>query len=361
MIRETVLNILKYNIFDNSIQSYIIFLLVLFLSYPTSVLTSYILKNYFTKISSKTSIKFDDIFVESLSPTITMFVIASFFYIATSYMVGELRLILNKIFSFLIVVPLVYFMIKFSTEMLSYYLKKNSLDKNRKINETAINLTIQITRIILISLGILLILENLGYNVSTLIAGLGVGGFAFALAAQDLLKNFFAGLGLIFDKTFLKGERINFNDKSGIIEEIKLRNTKIRTYDGSLLTIPNSMLADNIVENVTKVPKVKVKMTIGVTYDTSSKKLKLAKELIQEAIKENKYADENSTTIFFESFGDFSLNIKVYYYAKFLTMDNWYERVSMQDEVNFAIKEKFEKANIEIAFPTQTIELKRTK
>ena len=131
-----------------------------------------------------------------------------------------------------------------------------------------------IIRIALFLIGFLLILSNLGYNISSLLAGLGVGGLAFALAAQDILKNFFAGIALIFDKTFNKGERVQFQGNSGIIEELKLRSTKLRTYDGTLLTIPNSQLSDNIVENVTKVPRVKVVMTIGVVYGTTSKKIK---------------------------------------------------------------------------------------
>jgi len=125
------------------------------------------------------------------------------------------------------------------------------------------------------------------------------------------------------------------------------------------LTIPNAKLADNIVENVTKVPRVKVKMTLGVTYNTSSKKLKEAKKIIQKAIDDNEDADGESTTIYFDNFGAYSLDIKVFYYANTLTMNNWKQRVKMKDEVNFAIKDGFEKAGIEFAFPTQTIELKK--
>lgn len=351
-------NILSFEFFGNQIWTFLAFFLILFISYPLSKLLLYVLENYIKKFTEHTQMKLDDIIFKSINPPISMFIFAILFYFASAYFVGIIADIASKIFNFLIVIPIVYFMIKFSTEMIGYYLKGERA-RLRKINEAAIDLLMQIIRISLFFVGILLILSNLGYDISALIAGLGVGGLAFALAAQDILKNFFAGIALIFDKTFGKGERVNFEGNSGVIEELKLRSTKIRTYDGTVLTIPNAKLADNIVENVTKVPRVKVKMTLGVVYNTSSKKLKQAKDIIQKAIDSQEDADGESTTIFFDNFGAYSLDIKVYYYAKILNMDDWKPRVNMKDEVNFAIKDGFEKAGIEFAFPTQTIELQK--
>jgi MscS family membrane protein len=133
----------------------------------------------------------------------------------------------------------------------------------------------------------------------------------------------------------------------------------VRTYDGTVLTIPNAMLADNIVENVTKVPRVKVKMTLGLVYGTPSKKVKEAKKIIQGVLDKHKDVNETSTTIYFNHFGAYSLDLDVYYYSNKLTMDNWKERTQMKEDVNLGIMEGFEKAGIEFAFPTQTIELKK--
>ncbi len=353
-----IYSILNYSLFGDRIIDYLTFLTLIFMSWPLSKLVAFILKDYLIVWANKTSTKLDDILFESLNPPITIFIIAILFHIGSTYIQGSLKPFLDKIYAFLIIIPIVYFMIKFITEMISHYLKG---DKRRfsKVNEAAIDLLMQIIKIGLFLIGILLILDNLGYNVSALITGLGVGGLAFALAAQDLLKNFFAGISLIFDKTFGKGEKVNFEGYSGIIEELKLRSTKLRTYDGTLLTIPNAKLSDNIVENVTKVPRVKVKMVLGLTYDTSTKKIKKAKEIIQNIIDEHPDADGDSTTIYFDNFGAYSLDIKVYYYAKSLTMHDWHAWVKMKDEINMEIKERFEKAGIEFAFPTQTIELKK--
>lgn len=350
-----LITIINYQVGLNEVWRYLVFLIVLSATYPVGKVIIYVLQNYLKKWVAKTAFKLDDIFFNSINPSITMFVFAGLFYIASGFInQGQYKLIFDKAFNLFIIVPLVYFLIKFSTEMIGFYLKG---DKKR-INETGIDLLMQIVRISLFFIGILLILGNLGYNVSALLAGLGVGGLAFALAAQDILKNFFAGVALVFDKTFNKGERIQFQGVTGKIEELKMRSTKVRTYDGTLMTIPNAMLADNMVENVTKVPKVKVKMTIGVEYSTSAAKLEEAKKIIQEAIDSNEFADVGNHDVWFDNFGAYSLDIQVIYYGV-LTMNDWSKRVALKDGVNFAIKKGFEKAKISIAFPTQTIELRK--
>ena len=358
MVLDMLSSWVNYSFFGNEIWRYVVFIFLMGITIPVAKIIIYILHNFLFKWAEKTNFKLDDIFFRSINPSITMFAFAGLFYLGSSILnQGNYDVIFTKIFNFLIIVPIVYFLIKFSTESIGYYLKGDT--KSKKINEAAIDLLMQIVRIALFLIGILLILSNLGYNVSALLAGLGVGGLAFALAAQDLLKNFFAGISLIFDKTFNKGERVQFQGNSGKIEELRLRSTKLRTYDGTLLTIPNAMLSDNIVENVTKVPRVKVAMTLGVTYDTSSKKLKEAKKIIMDAIKKHEDADEESTWIYFDNFGAYSLDIQVIYYSKGLKMDDWPARIHMKEDINFAIKEGFEKAKIEMAFPTQTIEVKK--
>jgi MscS family membrane protein len=350
-------NFLTYSLLGDEVWKYLLLIIFLFLGIIVGKIIKYIIQNHFTKLAAKTKIEIDDIIIRSLIPSISMLVFAIFFYFGEINFVGTLKEALDKTFKFLIIIPFVYFMIKFSTEILGFYIKK-AQSKGKKVNEAGIDLLMTIIRFSLYLVGILLILDNLGYNVSTLIAGLGVGGLAFALAAQDILKNFFAGISLIFDKTFNKKEIIKFGNITGIIEEVGLRTTKIRSYDKSLYTVPNSKLAEDIVENISKADKVKIKQTFGLTYDTPVKKLKKAKEIIEKAILEEKDTDKENYWIWFDEFGDFSLNIKVIYYG-LLKPDDWPEKVLFKERINFKIKEEFEKAGIEMAFPTQTIELKK--
>lgn len=357
MIEEQIINLLSITVFQNELWRYLVFVLIMLLNYPLSKVVIHIINNFLIVWAEKTSFKLDDILIRSINPPITMFIIAATFYVAKSFIEqGVLEDFFNKIFIFLIVIPFVYFLVKFSTEALSYYLKESNKKDNKHLNEAAIDLMTTIIKFALIIVGILVILSNLGYNVSALLAGLGVGGLAFALAAQDILKNFFAGVALVFDKTFNKGERVSFQGNDGIIEDLKLRSTKLRTYDGTLLTIPNAMLADNIVENVTKVPKVKVMTTIGVTYDTDYKKLEKAKKIIEKVVKDHPKTLQEKVFIWFDNFGAYSLDIQVIFYAD-LKMSDWPDRVYYKDEVYMGIKKEFDKAGIDFAFPTQTIDL----
>ena len=246
----------------------------------------------------------------------------------------------------------------FVTLTLDFYLKR----KGNEImaNTEAIEVLIKIIQIVLFFVGFLFILSNFGFDISTLLAGLGVGGIAFALAAQDILKNFFAGIALIFDDTFRKGDFVEFQKKLGLIEEIRLRTTKIRTFDGILITLPNSLLADNVVENLSKIKQLRVSITIGLVFQTSKKKIEEAKKIIEKAIKLEKQTDKKSFWIWLDGFGDYSLNLRVIYYGK-LNYSNWPEAVYFKDRINLEIKKNFEKAKIEMAFPTQTLEIKKQK
>lgn len=356
---NTFLSFFNIIIFNNEIWRYLFFIVSMFLVYPMCKIINYLINNILKKFTSKTSWKFDDILIASINPSIDMFIFAGMFYVGYNFLNPEFYFnFFRKAFNLFMIIPVIYFLIKFSTELIGFYLKQGS--GRRKANEAAIDLLMQMVKFILFAIGVLMIVGNLGYDVTAVLAGLGVGGLAFALAAQDILKNFFAGVALIFDKTFNKGERVRYNGHVGIIEELKLRTTKVRTMEGTLLTIPNSKLAEDVVENVTKVPQVRVRMVLTVTYDTSSKKLIEAKKIIEKAILAEEKANKEKYWIWFDNFNSFSLDIEVIYFGE-MTMDDWPDRAYFKERINFAIKEGFEKAGIEFAFPTQTIDLKKGK
>lgn len=355
-IQLYIFQILHILILGNELWRYITFLILISISYPAGKLVYHIMNDYILKLTEKTDFKFDDIIVKSLIPTLNLFIFAAMFNYASKYLVLSVKAtpIFAKIFNFLLIVPVVYFMIRFTTESIGYYLKDRRDKKN--VNEAAIDLLMEVIRIALFIIGFLLVLSNLGFNITALLTGLGVGGLAFALAAQDVLKNFFAGVALIIDGTFKKGDRIKFQNQVSFINEVKLRTTKLKTLDGTILTVPNSMLAENIVENIAKAPKYKVNMVIGVTYGTSLKKLKEAKKLIETILTQDDDVDE--FWVMFDNFGAYSLDIQVIYFMK-LTYSDWPARGLAKERVNFAIKEKLEKAKIQMALPTQTIEIKK--
>ncbi|XOV68745.1 MAG: mechanosensitive ion channel family protein [Fluviicola sp.] len=198
-------------------------------------------------------------------------------------------------------------------------------------------------------MGILIALSNSGFNIGAMIAGLGIGGLALALAAQDTVKNIFGGIMVFLDKPFKINDRIKVNGMDGFVEEIGVRSTRLRTLEGRLITVPNGQFSDNPVENVTLEPTRKISNTLGLTYDTTPEQMEKAMEILREIIEKNDKVTD-SPLISFTTWGDFSMGIFCVYYIK---SDEYI--LSAQSEINLEILKRFNAEGLEFAFPTQTI------
>jgi len=204
-------------------------------------------------------------------------------------------------------------------------------------------------RTIIWTLGIVLALNNAGYNVGALLAGLGIGGIALAMAAKDTVANMFGGLTIFVDKPFTIKDRIKIGGYDGIVEEIGIRSSRIRTLQGRLVTIPNHKFTDSFVENVTSEPSRKVSMNIGLTYDTPPEKMERAIQILKK-IQESDPGLEDKIWLVFDSFGDFSLGINFVYY-----ISPGQDKTEVQTRINLNILKRFNDEGLEFAFPTQTI------
>ncbi len=236
------------------------------------------------------------------------------------------------------------------------YIKPIASNSKTDLDDYIVPILSKAAGIIIYIIAIIMILNHFGQEIGPMLAGLGIGGLAFALAAKDLLSNIFGSITIMFDKPFSIGHRIRINGFDGTVKEINLRTTKIETLEGTVLYIPNSKFTESAVENVTQEWARKVKMEIGLVYGTSSKKMKKAKDILQDILKKQKGIDNEKFVISFNEFGAYSKNILLVYWIK--DKDNIF---GIMDEVNFKIMEQLEKAKIEMAFPTQTIEVKKVK
>ena len=197
--------------------------------------------------------------------------------------------------------------------------------------------------------GIVIALSNSGFDVAALIAGLGIGGLALALAAQDTVKNIFGGIMVFLDKPFKIKDRIKVNGMDGVVEEIGVRSTRLRTLEGRLITIPNGQFSDNAVENVSLEPTRKVNISLGLTYDTTPEQMENAMNIIKDIIKANSKVEDDAL-VAFNAWGDFAMGIQVIYYIS--SPDFIF---SAQSEINLEILKLFNAEGLEFAFPTQTI------
>jgi MscS family membrane protein len=197
-----------------------------------------------------------------------------------------------------------------------------------------------------------LILQNSGYSISGLLAGLGLGGLAVALALQPTLANVFAAITIFVDRPFHIGDGVSVAGVSGSIESIGLRSTRMRTPEGTLVTLPNSTIVNAHIDNLQVRPTRRTNFTIGVTYDTSSEKLKKSVAILRDVM--DQHAGTETSRAHFKSYGESALILDVAHWCKYL---DYSEYLSCIEEINFEIKRRFEEEDIEMAYPTQTVHL----
>ncbi len=190
---------------------------------------------------------------------------------------------------------------------------------------------------------------------SSIIAGLGVGGLAIGLAAQDSVKNFFGSIMIFSDRPFDLGDRVQVDSYDGAVEAVGFRSTRIRTLDGHLVTIPNGELANKAIRNVAKRPNIRRIMNLGLTYDTSPDKVRQAIEIVQELLADHEGQDPDlPPRVYFNDFTDSALNLSVIYWYH---PADWWPYNDFSQRLNMEILQRFNAAGIEFAFPTQTIHL----
>ncbi|PLX31108.1 MAG: mechanosensitive ion channel protein MscS [Ignavibacteria bacterium] len=216
--------------------------------------------------------------------------------------------------------------------------------------KTSLSVLSFLSKLVLWSVVVLVILDNLGFNITTLIASLGIGGIAVALAAQSILAELFASLSIAVDKPFVIGDFIVIDSFLGTIEKIGMRTTHIRSLGGELIVFSNTDLLKSRIRNYKRMEERRILFAIGVVYGTPADKVEIIPEYVRSIIE----ADE--MTRFdrghFKEYGAFSLNFEFVYYV---LSPEYLDYMNTQQRINLAIYRKFEEEGIEFAFPTQTV------
>jgi MscS family membrane protein len=237
---------------------------------------------------------------------------------------------------------------------LAIHIHKITNNFGDKISADVANFIVKSIRFFIIILGAIAVFQEWGYNVSGFLASLGLVGMAFALAAKDTAANLFGSLVIFTDKPFRVGDWIKTPQVEGTIESIGIRSTKVRTFAQALVTVPNATLANSAILNWSRMGKRRIKMTVGLTYNTKGETVKKIVEDIKMMLKKHSDIHQDTIHIYFTTFGESSLNIFCYYFTK--TTD-WGEFMKVQEDTNLKIMKIVEENGSEFAFPTQTIYL----
>ena len=338
--------------YGNTVAEWSVALLIIVGTFVLAKAIYWFSGNIIKKVTKKTKSKLDDLIIDKIEEPVILALVLGGFWYAISYLnVSEgFAGFADKAFYVAFTFDVSWLVVRLVDSVLVEYLSP-------LVKKTKGNLDNQLLPIIRKSLkatiwavAVIVGLNNAGYDVGALLAGLGLGGLAFAMAAKDSVANLFGGITVFMDKPFKIGDRIVIDGYDGIVSDMGLRSTKLRTLAGRIVTIPNKNFTEKYIENVSSEPNRKMSMTLGLTYDTSPKDILKAIDMLKDIDKNSKYT-KKECVVYFNSFGDFSLNISFTYFI-IGKPDYWF---LAPNEINLQILQKFNDAGLEFAFPTQTI------
>jgi len=245
-------------------------------------------------------------------------------------------------------------------DIAEYYLLRLTGKTETKLDDMLVPVVRKSLRVTIAIIAAIYIVDNvLEQDVKSILLGAGVSGIAVALAAKDTIANFFGSITIFADRPFQIDELVKIDGHFGPVEEVGFRSTRVRTLEGHLVTVPNSVIANSIIENVGKRPFIRRTSNITITYDSGHTKAKKAVEIIKEILAEVPEVNVDPKTpprVYFNEFNNCSLNIYMSYWVR--PADYWlYQQVN--ERVNLEMMKRFEAEEIEFAFPTQTLYVKK--
>jgi len=347
---------LKTQWFGNELWKYLFSLIYIFLAFYVSKLADYLTRVWLKKWAERSQTKFDDLVLELLNGPVKVVLFVVFLRIGLDVFRWPdlVQKVLAKGFTIIVACSLTYMVLKFIDLLMGYWKHRATAEADRTFDEQLFPIVRKTLKLFIIVVALLVTLSNIGIDVTAAIASLSIGGLAVGLAAQDTLANLFGAVAVFVDKPFRIGDRIKLDNVDGTVETIGLRSTRVRNQEGHLITIPNKTMGNATITNVTRRPNIKTEMNIGITYDTSTAKVRRALKILEEVYRSHTMTAD--LIISFNKFADSSLNILVVHWWN---STDYKAYVEGMQELNLTIKERFDAEGIGFAFPTQTLYLKQ--
>ena len=343
------MNILENVFYGNTLQNWLISLAIIVGAIILNKCIVLLNRRVILKLTAKNNNQLDDILFETLERPITWAIIlaSTWFAVRRLHFSPEILNAVGKSYQILVVLNITWFFARFSMAIIDNYATK---EDNKGRFDRVIPLIKRGLLIVIWLIGIVMALNNVGVSVATLLGTLGIGGIAFALAAQDTIKNIFGGVTIFIDQPFRIGDTIRYDSIEGTVEDIGLRSTRIRTGDKRIVTIANCKIMDAMVTNISSETSRRVLMTLGLTYDTNLQQMQQAIDILKAIPNQIKAVNHEDLSATFSDFGNSSLNITYTYFIE--KGADIKETISM---VNFEILRSFSMAGLNFAFPSQTV------
>ncbi len=306
-------------------------------------------------LTKKTKTNLDEMLVYALEKPARALILGFSIWLAVSILglPSVLQHFLNLMLSTFFILMLFWFFYRASDSLIWVF--ERFLDKNNKKSKPVlIGFLRRTLKILIIIIEIFMIIKEWGYDVSGLLAGLGVGGLALSLAAKDAASNLLGSIAIMIDKTYSIGDWIQTEKVEGTVEEIGFRSTKLRTFSDAIISVPNSIMSNEPITNWSKMGKRRVSFNLDVPLDTPAEKLEALLEKIREMLKNHEDINHGMTVAQIEGFGEGTLQLLFYYFTK---TTSWVTYLAVKEDVNLKIMYLFEEMGIPIAVPVKRIQL----
>ncbi|MGB3495151.1 MAG: mechanosensitive ion channel family protein [Elainellaceae cyanobacterium] len=345
---EPLNNFLQQEFLRNTVETYLITLGILLLGFIIAPIVWATVARSLKQWATQTTTDLDDALLRILRRSLVPVIYLATFYIALNNLnlldsidriVDSISIVIATVLGIRLVISLAEYAIRL------YWITHHHSSEG--LNQS-LNALLPAVRAIVWGLGIVFLLDNLGFDISAVIAGLGIGGVAVALASQGILKDLFSYFSILFDRPFELGDFIIVGDYMGAVERVGIKTTRLRSLGGEELVMPNTDLTGSRIRNYKRMQRRRIVFHIGVTYETGLTKLESISDLIQEIIvnADNAIFDRAH----FLEYGDFSLNFEVVY---FVTSNDYNLYMDTQQTINLALKRRFQERGIDFAYPTQ--------
>ncbi len=343
--------------YGNSVYAYVIAFGTFIIGIIILTVFNKIILSRLKKWAEKTRTTVDDFLIKGIEKSVLPVLYIIIFYLSASTLTLHKTTI--KIIDVSTVLLATFFIIKMITSTLRYalssYVKIKSPEEDADKRLKQIRGIMAIVSFIIWVLGFVFLLDNLGFKISAVIAGLGIGGIAIALAAQTIIGDLFNYFVIFFDRPFEIGDFVVLGEFKGNIEYIGIKTTRIRSLSGEQIVVSNTDLTSSRIQNYKRMERRRVVFKLGVIYQTTSQQLAEIPGLVKSIIEEQK--DVVFDRGHFQNYGDFSLNFEFVY---FVLSSDYNKYMDIQQAINFKVYDEFEKKGIEFAYPTQTLFVNKT-
>ncbi len=350
------------DLLDGDVQRYIVAGVIIFICLVFKRLLGNLLTRTITPLVKRSRTNFDDLLLGCLRRPLDMLVVIIGLAVALQIVTLPTKPVNFNHFSSIFIKALFTFNFAWvfynAVAILEHTVAHWAHHTDSPLDENLLPFIRKIIRGFIIIIAIVLVIQNLGYSISGLLASLGIGGLAVALAAQDTLSNVFGSVMILLDRPFKVGDWVKTGDLEGTVEEIGFRSTKIRTFAKTLISVPNNIIANSSLNNFSRMPKRRIKMTIGVTYSSTPEQMRAAVEQIRSMLREHRHIDQEFILVNFTDFSASSLDILVYC---FTSTTRWDEYLRVREDVCLQIMDIIAALGMEMAFPSRSIYIQHEK